>query len=108
MYSKYGNIHSGHYDSKKENKRANDLRFLEKAKEIYDLKEQVEFVLIPAQYINGKLVERACKYIADFAYFDKNGTYIVEDVKSPATRTKDYILKRKMMLYIHKIKINEI
>jgi len=105
---KYHNIKTFGYDSKKENKRANDLKFLEKAKEISNLQEQVKFELIPAQYIDGKCVERACNYIADFVYLDKNGSRVVEDVKSPATRTTEYRIKKKLMLYIHKIKIIEI
>ena len=74
---------------------------------IKDLERQVKFVLIPAQYENGKLIERAVTYIADFVYTDvKTGEKVVEDTKG--MRTKEYILKRKMMLYLRGIRIKEV
>jgi hypothetical protein len=89
-----------------------DLKFLEKAKEISGLQEQVAFELIPAQFevVNEKnsCIERSCKYIADFVYTDRDGKKVVEDVKSPITRTKDYIIKRKLMLSVYGIRIVEI
>lgn len=109
---KYRNKKSGGYDSKKERRRAFELRMLEKAGEIESLKEQVPYELIPSQYetINGKrkCIERSVKYIADFQYIDKDGNLVVEDVKSAATKTDSYIIKRKLMLYIHGIKIKEV
>ena len=57
----------------------------------------------------GYVIESAVKYIADFVYTDAGGKTVVEDVKSPATRKKEsYVLKRKLMLYIHNIKILEV
>ena len=109
--NKYNNIKVGGYDSKKEKKRAGILSLMEKQGLISDLREQVPFELIPSQYgdINGKrkCIERGCKYLADFVYTE-NGEMVVEDTKSPITRTKDYIIKRKLMLYIHKIQIREV
>ena len=106
--SKYGNKKTGNNDSKKESLRAADLRLQEKLGLIHDLQEQVKFELIPAQYeiVNGKrkCVERACNYIADFVYI-KDGELVVEDAKG--FRTKDYIIKRKLMLKEHGIKILE-
>jgi hypothetical protein len=106
------------FDSRKEANRYRELKLLERAGEIMDLKRQVKFVLLPAQYgvvgykKNGKpirkCIERECSYFADFTYCDKNGVLVVEDVKSPATRTRDYILKRKMLLYFHMIRIKEV
>ena len=96
---------------------------LERAKQISDLRLQVEFELIPNQYAtekrygkNGKqlkdkqvLLERKCCYVADFVYVDNNtGETIVEDTKSEATRTPEYIIKRKLMLFIYKIQIHEV
>lgn len=96
----------GHtFDSKKEAKRYYELRLLEKAGEITNLRMQVKFVLIPSQKIDGKVVERECAYKADFVY-QENGQTVVEDTKG--FKTKDYIIKRKMMLYIHGIRIREI
>lgn len=108
--NKYRNRKVNGYDSAKESRRAFELRMLEKKGEISALQEQVKYELIPAQYetVNGKrkCVERAVSYYADFTYV-KDGETIVEDTKSPITRTKDYIIKRKLLLYIHGIKITE-
>ncbi|WP_366246692.1 DUF1064 domain-containing protein [Dysgonomonas sp. 37-18] len=103
---KYRNIKSGKYDSEKEKHRADLLKLLEKQGEISNLKEQVKFELIPSQKIDGKLIERACSYIADFTYCDVHGNFIVEDTKG--FKTKDYIIKRKLMLSVHGIKIKEV
>lgn len=104
------------YDSKKEYRRYCELKLLEKSGVISDLQRQVKFVLIPAQrdpntigkrggITKGKVIEKECSYYADFVYFE-NGNKIVEDTKG--IRTSDYIIKRKLMLYIHNIKIREI
>ena len=53
----------------------------------------------------GKVIEQKCSYIADFVYTE-NGEKVVEDTKG--FRTKDYIIKRKLMLYIHGIRIQEV
>ena len=98
------------FDSKKEAQRWAELKLLERAGEICELKRQVPFVLLPTQRDeNGKLLEKEVKYYADFTYRDKR-TYklTVEDVKSPATKTEVYILKRKLLLYRHGLKINEV
>lgn len=106
--NKYRNnkIHSDGltFDSQKEYTRYRELKLLEKAGEITDLEMQKEFLLIPKQ--PG---ERKVTYKADFCYKTKDGENIVEDVKSMATKKdKAYIIKRKLMLYIHNIKITEI
>lgn len=109
--SKYHNIKVGGYDSKKERNRANKLRLLEKGGVIKNLQEQVPFELIPSQYkiVKGKkkCIERSCKYIADFVY-EENGETVVEDTKSPITRTPAYIIKRKLMLHLFNIEIKEV
>ena len=106
------------FDSLKEYRRFCELSLLERAGAISELKHQVSFELIPAQYEtyerygkNGKrlkdgqkCVEKAITYIADFSYIE-DGKRVVEDVKG--IRTKEYILKRKMMLYFHNIRIRE-
>ena len=106
------------FDSKKEARRNAQLMLMQSAGAILNLQRQVKFILIPAQRepdtigpkggrIKGKLLERECSYIADFVYTDaKTGERIVEDTKG--VRTKDYIIKRKLMLYVHKTKIREI
>ena len=104
------------FDSKKEHKRYNELLLLEQAGEIKNLRRQVKFLLIPTQrepkiigprggVKKGKLLERECAYIADFVYTE-NGKIVVEDTKG--LRTKDYIIKRKLMLYVHNIRIREV
>lgn len=102
---KYRNIKVGKYDSKREKYRADLLKILEKQGEISHLKEQVKFELIPAQRVDGKVVERACSYIADFTYCDVHGNFIVEDAKG--VRTEVYKIKRKLMLQVHGIIIKE-
>lgn len=94
------------FDSVKEYRRWCELSLLERAGQIHTLKRQVKFELIPTQRINGKVVERACNYVADFTYFLPDGTYVVEDTKG--VKTKEYIIKRKMMLCIHRIRIHEV
>lgn len=107
--SKYNNAKYNGYDSKKEAKRAAELKLLEKAGVISNLQEQVVYELIPAQYriVNGKkkCIERAIKYIADFQYVE-NGNTVVEDVKG--FRTDVYRIKKKLMLYFHDIQIKEV
>lgn len=120
MASKYRNkkvtLNGVTYDSKKEAKRHQELLLLEKSGAIRDLKRQVKYVLIPTQreadtvgarggIKKGRVIELECSYIADFVYTE-DGRTVVEDTKG--YRTKDYILKRKMMLFFHSIKIKEI
>ena len=111
------------FDSKREATRYCELRLLAKGNIISDLRLQVEFELIPNQYAtekrygkNGKelkdkqvLLERKCSYVADFVYTDNaTGKMVVEDTKSPATRTPEYIIKRKLLLFRYGIRIIEI
>lgn len=118
--SKYGakktTTDDGTFDSMRELRRWQELKLLERAGQIHDLQRQVKFVLIPAQRepdtigkrggkIQGKLIEREVAYIADFVYREGD-KMIVEDAKG--MKTKEYILKRKMMLYFHGIKITEV
>lgn len=95
------------FDSKHEAERWVELTLLEKAHMIRDLERQVSFELIPKQVDeNGKVRERAVRYVADFVYFDKDGNLVVEDAKG--MRTDAYKLKKKMMLYFKGIKIVEV
>ena len=123
--AKYGNkkvvVDGIIFDSKKESQRYTELKLLERAGKITGLERQREFVLIPAQrettneiytkgpnkgkFKPGKLVERKCSYIADFVYWD-GYNLVVEDTKG--MRTKDYIIKRKLMLYKFGIRIKEV
>lgn len=101
----------GKFDSVHEFTRWQELKLLQRAGEIYDLQRQVPFVLIPKQVddVTGKVIEREARYVADFTYRDKKtNKLVVEDTKSKATKTKDYILKRKLLLYRHGIRIVEV
>ncbi len=84
-------------DSIKEYKRGVYLKELEKRGEISHLLEQQVFVLQDRIIgSNGKVLERAIKFIPDFVYCE-GGQVIVEDVKSVATKKKEsYIIKRKL------------
>ena len=97
------------FDSKKEAERYAELKILEKAGEIKNLQLQRPFELIPRQKIDGKVVERACKYIADFVYQERipgGWKLVVEDTKG--FRTEAYKIKRKLMLQKYGIQIREI
>lgn len=104
--AKYNNIKCGKYDSKKEYRRAKELEILQEKGIISGLEEQAKYELIPSQRDNnGKVVERPVRYIADFQYL-RDGELVVEDTKG--VRTKDYIIKRKLMLKVHGIRIKEV
>lgn len=108
------------FDSKHEAERYMHLRYMEKIGVIRGLQCQVKYVLIGAQREEsgglykkgakkgtpkpGALIERECAYIADFVYYE-NGKLVVEDAKG--MKTKEYIIKRKMMLYFYGIRIRE-
>lgn len=92
------------FDSRKEAERYKKLRILQATGEISDLQLQVKFELIPSQRSDGRVIERAVTYVADFTYLC-NGVFVVEDVKG--LRTPEYVIKRKLMLYIHGIRIKE-
>lgn len=122
---KYGNrkttIDGITFDSQKEALRYTELKLLERAGRISGLELQKTFELIPAQYEpstevytrgknkgqpkQGKCVEKSVVYKADFSYIE-NGERIVEDTKG--VKTKDYIIKRKLMLWVHGIRIKEV
>lgn len=103
--SKYNNtkirVDGRLFDSKAEAARWQELQLLERAGEIKELERQVEYELIPKQ--KG---ERAVKYIADFRYVDQDGKTVVEDTKG--VKTPVYILKRKLMLRVHGIRVREV
>ena len=102
------------FDSKREARRYSELCLLEKTGQIKNLRRQVKYILLPSQRESvikkgvlkqGKVIEREVAYIADFVY-EENGQTVVEDAKG--FRNPTYILKRKMMLYFHNIRIREV
>ena len=113
------------FDSKKEYRRWQELRLMEKAGQIQNLQRQVKYILIPAQYERyeryskktGKrlqdgvrCVEREVGYVADHVYQDGNGIIHVEDIKGykGGGAYAVFTLKRKLMLHVHGIKIQEV
>lgn len=118
------------FQSTKEGNRYCELKLMQRAGVISNLELQKRYELIPAQYetvetgeyykVGAKkgqpktkqvCIEQSVVYIADFVY-QKDGQTVVEDVKgfrdpSSATYAK-FVLKRKMMLWIHGIRIKEI
>ena len=112
------------YDSLKEYRRYQELLLMEKTGTIKALRRQVPFELIPAQYedvytgeyyqrgehkgepkMKRVCVEKAVTYYADFVYLE-GGETVVEDTKG--FKTPEYILKRKLMRYLHGIRIKEL
>ena len=106
------------FDSGKEASRWRELCLLEKAGFIRGLQRQVKYLLIPEYreaditgprggIRRGKLIEGAAYYVADFVYIEREAPdeLVVEDVKG--FRTKEYILKWKLMLHKYGIRIRE-
>jgi hypothetical protein len=109
------------FDSTKEARRWEQLLLLAKAGEITELQRQVAYELIPNQYESyeryskrgerlkdgQRLLERKVEYVADFVYtIAETGENVVEDAKG--VRTKEYIIKRKLMLAVHSIRVKEV
>lgn len=99
------------FDSKKEGQRFLELSLMQRGGYISDLQRQVKYILIPSQKIDGKVVEREVSYKADFVYKDNTtGKTVVEDVKGykGGQAYALFKIKRKLMLYIHNIRIVEV
>lgn len=117
--SKYHNIKTGKSASRKEARRKRELEILERCGQIRNLRCQVPFELIPPQrepptigkrggIKPGKCIERSAVYVADFVYEERSGDGWIEIVEdSKGYRTKDYVLKRKLMLFLKGIRIRE-
>lgn len=85
------------FDSKIESKRWQELKLLQKAGVIKDLRRQVRFELQPSYKKKGKIIQ-SINYIADFVYYDLNkNKIVVEDTKG--YRTEIYKLKKKIFEY---------
>lgn len=114
------------FDSKAEYRRWCELCLLEKAGKISGLCRQVKYELIPAQRAEstgvykagpqkglpkpGAVIEMATSYVADFIYFGEDGKLVVEDVKGckKGAAYDLFAIKRKLMLYVHGIKVKEV
>ena len=98
------------FDSLAEADRYTELYVMQKAGIISDLVCHPEFEIIPKQKDpkTGKFLFHPAKYTADFQY-TRDGKTIVEDVKSIKTREeKDYVLRRKLMMYVNHIYVEEV
>lgn len=103
--NKYGNrktlVDGIAFDSKKESNRYMELKMLLIHGDISNLQMQQEFEL----KVNDDLI---CKYVADFTYVNHKKEFVVEDVKSEATRKiRTYSIKRKLMKALFGIIISE-
>lgn len=105
------------FDSQKEARRYDELILLEQAGEIRDLKLQQQFTLQEAYTTTEGVRARAIRYQADFTYLkksfvDPDGEWqwalVVEDVKSRATKTRAYAMKKKLMQERFAIYIQEV
>lgn len=100
------------FDSRKELERYIVLLDRQKRGEIRNLERQKKFLLIPKQTDrSGKVLEREISYIADFVYRQRDpeklaDERIIEDVKG--YKTKEYIIKRKLFLYVYGERIKEV
>lgn len=100
--SKYGNkkvvVDGIKFDSLLEANRWQELKLLQRAKQIQNLDRQVRFELQPSYKKNNKTI-KAINYVADFVYYDLNKQkMIVEDTKG--FKTDVYKLKKKIFEYV--------
>ena len=97
------------FDSKKEARRYTELKLLERAGEIAGLRTQVAYELAPrVRFASEERAKPAVRYMADFVYL-QNGVTVVEDVKSPATRSLPvYRLKKHLMMSVHGLEVSEV
>lgn len=115
----------GEYASKHEATRAWELKMLEKAGKISNLREQVKYVLVPAIWKeiprtgkNGKPIkpkrvcaQRELSYIADFVYIDNaTGEFVVEDAKGykGGATYRIFVNKKKQMREKYGIEVKEV
>ena len=130
--SKYNNkktrVHGMDFDSAKEAQRYQELWLRGKCGYISDLRTQVKYELIPAQYeyvesgevyligtrkgmpkMKKVCVQQAVHYIADFVY-KENGKEVVEDVKGykEGGAYAVFTIKRKLMKHVHGITVREV
>jgi hypothetical protein len=94
------------FPSGRERKRYEELVILQRIGAIRDLKTQTLFILIPRQMNGKKCIERPVTYKCDFDYFDLEGKRHIEDSKG--AKTQQYVIRRKLMLWVHGIRIEEV
>ena len=95
------------FDSQKEARRYDELMTMLRAGIISDLRLQTQFTLQESYVTETGERIRAIRYTADFSY-RFGGKLVVEDVKSTATRTKEYLRNKKFMRSKYGIDIQEV
>lgn len=112
------------FASKLEGDRYLFLRDLERNGEIQNLRMQVEYELLPRQSkqvtvttvmktktkveVKEKFLEHPVKYKCDFQY-EYKGETITEDTKgSNKMASRDFPIRKKLMLYVHGIEVKVI
>lgn len=97
------------FHSKKEGKRYEELKLMQGAGIISNLRCQVKYPLLPSQRKDGKVVERGISYIADFVY-EQDGNVVIEDVKGyrDGGAYRVFSIKRKLMLWFHGLDVKEV
>ena len=98
------------FDSKKEHKRYIELKTMQQRGEIFGLEHHTKFELAPKTKLEGeKKAKPALRYFADFTFYTSTGEYIVEDVKSAATRKlASYRTKKHLLMTVYGISIKEV
>lgn len=105
--AKYRNKPTNGYDSKKEARRAAELKLMQRLGKIKNLKEQVRYELIPkALAPDGSVLEKACFYVCDFQYEFPDGSVRLEDAKG--FRTPLFVLKKKIMRFRYGLEVVEV
>lgn len=87
------------FDSAKEARKYEELKLLQRAGEVVEIELQPEFELQPGYRTPDGNYVRPIRYRADFRVTYKDGRVVVIDTKG--YRTKEYLLKKKMLLYQH-------
>lgn len=111
---KYRNVREGGFDSRKEARTYANLVAQKRARvpadRVIELRRQVRFELIPRQDDErGRCIERAVNFIADFVVLYGDDRREVIDTKSPVTRRLPvYVIKRKLMLHVHGVRVREV
>lgn len=108
--SKYGSVRvvvdGIAFASKAEARRYGELKLLYEARRISDLQVHPRFDLVPGVTLDGRR-RPPMRYTGDFAYWEGDER-IVEDVKSPASKTTAYKMRRHLMKYMVGIEVREV
>lgn len=96
------------FASKREARRFLELRQLERGGLIANLELQPRYPMQVMRLSNGEVTDVG-KYTADFAYWDvERGVQVIEDVKSDATKTTAYRLRKRIVEAMYDFQITEV